>query len=138
MGAVLRTLLLLAAVLVIGCKKPPSPPPPPPPPAPKAEPSQEERALAAITPEDDAKRETLIADGQKSGWLGAIDYSARTIAVGPGFGALDFKMKEAVIWAVVLNGMRKTMDPRFEMTLVDPKTNKTVGTYTTTGRLQLR
>lgn len=110
----------------------------PTPPPVKAEPTREEKLLAAMTPEDDAKREELIADGQKSGWLGAIDYDHHSVIVGPGFADLDFKMKEAVIWAVVLNGMRKTMKPQFDLSLVDPKTNKTVGTYTLSGRLQLQ
>jgi hypothetical protein len=97
-----------------------------PPPSVVAQPTAEEKLLASMTPEDDAKREALIADGHKSSCVGAIDYEHGTV-IGPGFADLEFKMKEAVAWAVALGPrsarLRTTLNPRFEVTLVDPKTN---------------
>jgi hypothetical protein len=122
---------LVAALLCSGCCCDPSssPAPAPPVPAAKPEPTPGEKALAAITPADDAKRAALLAEGVQNGWIGEIDYPHQRMVVGRNFGALDFKMKNAVVWAVVLDGMRKKGQPSFDLELRDPMTNKVIGNY---------
>lgn len=102
------------------------------------EPTPLETALAAMTPEEDAKREALIEDAQKSGWLGEVDWQRHAVFVGPGFADLDFKMKEAVAWNVVLVAMRREglkkgsfLGANYDLKLLDQKTGKKLGTYST-------
>lgn len=44
---------------------------------------------------------------------------------------MDFEVKQAVAWAIVLTGMRKAADPEYLLTLIDQKTGKRVGRYST-------
>ncbi len=98
-----------------------------------------------MTAEDDAKREALIVGAQKSGWLGEVNWERQEAVVGPKFGTLEFKMKQAVAWNVVLVGLRRNgakkgtfLGANYDLDLLDPKTNKLVGTYSTLwGKLTL-
>lgn len=107
-------------------------------PRPPPKPTPLEASLAAMTPEEDAEREKLVVMAQKSAWLGEVDWELHQAVVGPGFNGLDFKMKEAVAWSVVLVGLRREgakkgtfLGANYDLQLLDPKTNKRIGTYST-------
>ena len=113
--------------------------------APVPAPTELEMALAAVTPEQDAERAALIAQAQKNGWLGEVDWVRRSAVVGPAFSNLDFKVKQAVAWNVALTMMRiegadagTFLGASCELRLLDPKTNRRVGVYSTAlGRLSM-
>jgi hypothetical protein len=133
-GVVLVVGLALVAVAWWQCGDAPKPPPavvaPTPTPTPVVrEKTPGELALAKITPAEDTEREALIASSQKSGLFGEIDYRRHEVFVGAQFYALDFKVKQAVIWSIVLTGMRKTNTPSFDLDLLDIKSGKKVGRY---------
>lgn len=107
-------------------------------PRPPPKPTPLETSLAAMTPEEDAEREKLVVMAQKSGWLGEVNWALHRAVVGPGFKDLDFKMKEGVAWSVVLVGLRREgakkgtfLGANYNLELLDPKTNKRLGTYST-------
>lgn len=144
-------LTLLALTLAGCCFDPSKPAAKPvevtaPAPAPKPpEPTPLEKALSEMTPEDDAKRVALVDESKSNGWIRTVDWDRREVVVGLGFGELDFKLKEAVAWNIVLVGLRKEgakkgtfLGANYDLDLLDPKTNKLVGSYSTLwGKLKL-
>lgn len=131
----------LAVVLAAlsGCCFDPKPSTPPPPQAiPPPKPSPMAEALAKMTLEDEAQRVALLEQSIANGWLKEMKWERHTLVVGAGFADLDFDVKQAAAWNVALLGMRRDKVDYYELRLVDPKTNKRVGWYSTSlGRLTL-
>jgi hypothetical protein len=88
--------------------------------------------LAGDTSEAAAERAALIEQSQASGLLGKIDWEHRTLSVGALFYAADYEVKKAIAQTVVVEGMHRLGKADFDLAIVDRKSGKLVGAFSST------
>lgn len=115
------------SLLLSACCYDPQPevsPPVPPAAAPTLDPLQ-----VAVEQEDLAKHQAGVDEARKFGWVGDLNVERQEIVAGPGFAALDFKVKEAIIFHAVIVIAKTKKTTNVHLDVLDPKTNKPLGTY---------